>query len=149
MDNRIDLPGYKHFLDPATGDRPDVFVAFLAVEPDDAAAVNGALVDVPNSELPALDARERNYERRRVETDAGPAWTYIGTEGGRARLARGIREGRCVVADQYLERVRAGFARLEGRELERFDATTGPRPGPVRALVVVAHTSARRRHFGA
>jgi gamma-glutamylcyclotransferase (GGCT)/AIG2-like uncharacterized protein YtfP len=139
MENARDIPGYKHFEDPVTGARPDVFVAFVDVEPAPGAEVNGVLVEVDEAALAALDARERNYERRPVETDAGPAWTYVGSAGGRARLARGVREGRCVVADQYLERVRAGFARLGPEALERFEATTSPLPGPVHRLVVVPH----------
>jgi hypothetical protein len=140
MENARDIPGYKHFEDPGTGDRPDVFVAFIDVEPAPEGEVNGALVEVDDGGLAALDMRERNYERRAVETDAGPAWTYVGSADGRARLTRGVRERRCVVADRYLERIRAGFARLGAHELERFEATTGPLPGPVRPLVVIPHT---------
>jgi gamma-glutamylcyclotransferase (GGCT)/AIG2-like uncharacterized protein YtfP len=140
MENARDIRGYKHFEDPRTGERPDVFVAFVDVEPARDGEVNGALVVVEDDALAALDARERNYERRAVETEAGPAWTYVGSTDGRARLTRGVRERRCVVADQYLERIRAGFARLGAHELERFESTTPPPPGPVRPLVVIPHT---------
>jgi gamma-glutamylcyclotransferase (GGCT)/AIG2-like uncharacterized protein YtfP len=139
MDNSVEIPGYKHFEDPVTGERPGLFIAFVDVEPAATGAVNGALVEVADDALAALDARERNYERRRVDTDAGPAWIYVGTADARARLARGRQEGRCAVAGEYLERVRAGFGRLGTGELERFEATTGPLPGPVRRLVVVPH----------
>jgi gamma-glutamylcyclotransferase (GGCT)/AIG2-like uncharacterized protein YtfP len=139
MQNACDIPGYKHFEDPVTGARPDVFVAFVGVEPAPGGEVTGALVEVEDATLAALDARERNCERREVATDAGPAWTYVGSAAGRARLARGVREGRCVVADQYLERVRSGFARLGPGALERFDASTAQLPGPLRRLVVVPH----------
>ncbi len=36
MDNAVALPGYKRYLDPATGAHPDVRVAFLALAPDPA-----------------------------------------------------------------------------------------------------------------
>ena len=62
MDNRVTIPGYKYYLDPA-GARPAVHVAFLDVVPDAGAAVEGRAIEV--EDLVALDARERNY--RRVE----------------------------------------------------------------------------------
>ena len=133
MDNAVDIPGYKHF------ERPAVFVAFLDIDPADGHEVEGAVLEIADAALPALDARERNYARVRVETSAGPAWTYVGSRQGRARLARGVREGRCVVAHQYLDRVRAGFAALGDGAMDRFERSTGPLPGPVMRLVVVPH----------
>src|SRR5829696_1992440 len=84
MDNAVDLPGYKHYEEP-DGARPALMVAFLDVEEADGREVNGAVFEVPD--LGELDRRERNYARTRVETSAGPAWTYAGTPAGRARLA--------------------------------------------------------------
>src|SRR3954452_9313466 len=43
MDNSRDLPGYKYYVDPRTGERPRVFVAFLDLAPDPRARVNGVL----------------------------------------------------------------------------------------------------------
>lgn len=137
MDNSADLPGYKHYEEPGTGARPELMVAFLDVQPAPGGEVNGAVFEA--DDLAALDARERNYERVEVETSAGPAWIYAGTRDGRARLARGVAEGRCVVHRAYLMRVLAGFAALGPGELARFEASTGPLPGPLRDLVLVPH----------
>jgi len=109
MDNRRTLPGYKYFLDAATGERPAVFVAFLDVVPALGEHVDG--VALPSAGLEVLDARERNYRRVRVELDGlGPAWVYAGRGEARARYERAAAAGRAVVSRAYLEGVRAGFA---------------------------------------
>lgn len=140
MDNTADIPGYKHFEEPGTAARPAVWVAFVDLEPAEGREVTGAVADVAEDELAALDRRERNYRRERVMTSAGEAWTYAGSPDGRARLRRAVYEGRCVVADEYLERVRAGYAALAPDGLERFERETGPLPGPVVPLRVVPHS---------
>ncbi len=139
MDNGVDLPGYKHYLAP-DGTRPAVYVAFLDVARRSGAQTNGVVMPVDGDELPELDARERNYERVEVtgELDCpvdGRVWTYAGTAEARERAGRGRKEGGLVVARAYRERVRAGFARIDG--LERFEATTLAAP-PVRELEVVS-----------
>lgn len=137
MDNSVDLPRYKHY-ERGGGVRPDVMVAFLDVEPSADGELNGGLVEA--ADLEALDARERNYDRREVETSEGPAWTYVGSAPGRDRLARGVAEGRCVVQRAYLMRVLSGFAALGGTDaLDRFEQTTAPLPGPLEDLVLVPH----------
>jgi cation transport regulator ChaC len=60
MDNRRTLPGYKYFLDAATGARPAVFVAFLDVVEDPAASVQGVAFPVTAAGLAGGDDRERN-----------------------------------------------------------------------------------------
>lgn len=132
MDNALAVPGYKRYADPATGGHPAVRVAFLDLAPDAAAQVEGVLLDVPAAELPALDARERNYVRTAVELAGGErAWTYLGSPAGRARG----RERPVVVQRVYLDAVRAAYAALEPGALARFDASTDAPPGPVVALV--------------
>lgn len=115
MDNRRTLPGYKYFLDAATGARPPVFVAFLDVVEDPAATVHGIAFPVTPAELEALDDRERNY--RRVEVGAaldaglgGPVWAYTGLAEARERYARAAAAGTAVVPRVYLDGVREGFA---------------------------------------
>jgi hypothetical protein len=112
MDNAVDLPAYKCYL-AADGSRPDVCVAFLDIEPDPHGEVEGLCVDVGERELPALDARERNYERVAVDAD-GAAWAYAGRADSRARYAAAARDGRCVIARPYLESVRSGLAAALG-----------------------------------
>jgi hypothetical protein len=93
MDNAVDLPGYKCYVDP-DGDRPDVKVTFVnIVEADD--SVHGVVID---ADLDALDLRERNYERREVEPGL---WAYVGTAEARARFE----EGPAVVSREYFESV--------------------------------------------
>lgn len=139
MDNAVDLPGYKCFLAP-DGDRPDVCVAFLDVAEDAAGAVDGICVRVLDRALPALDARERNYDRvdvtRAVAGAAeGTIWAYAGRPDARARFAQAVRDGRCVIAREYLDAVRSGFAALLGAAAaERLDAETERSRLPVREL---------------
>jgi hypothetical protein len=145
MDNAVDLPGYKHYEVPGTGERPAVMVAFLDVSPDPTAEVPGVVLEVSDQEVAALDRRERNYARVEVETSAGPAVTFAGRAESRVRVARGLAEERCVVQRAYLEAVRNGFEALEPGGAARFDATTGPLPGLVVDLIRVDHPQ-RLRH---
>lgn len=114
MDNRAAIPGYKCYARPGGDGRPAVVVAFLDIVQDDASVVDGALIDVDDAGLRALDARERNY--RRVDVTAhllhapGVVWAYRGTSAGRARLRAGLDRGRAVVHASYLETVRSGLA---------------------------------------
>jgi hypothetical protein len=127
MDNGVDVPGYKHYLLRSDGSRPSVFVAFLDVLADARAATRGVCVPVAEDQLPALDRRERNYDRVDV-TDGVPAargkvWAYIGTPAGRRRLRRARERGRAVVSRDYLERTRAAFAALGAAALAEFERT--------------------------
>ena len=139
MDNRVDLPGYKHFVTPK-GERPEVMVAFLSVAPQAGATVNGVALPVAADELPGLDARERNYRRVEVTEHVGAGlpgrvWAYAALDAARERLERGRREGRLAIASSYHERVLAGFDALGERA--RFDHLTAPMPAPVIDLEVV------------
>lgn len=104
MDNAVDLPGYKFYVEPS-GRRPAVCVAFLDIVEEAGASVPGALVPVDPARLPLLDRRERNYERRDVSDcfEAGRVWTYTGRPGGRERLRRALDQGTAVVQRAYLE----------------------------------------------
>lgn len=144
MDNGVDLPGYKHYLD-AGGERPAIMVAFLDIAPAKGSRVNGLALPVGVAELAAVDERERNYARLEVGAslrDAAPAgtvWTYVGLPAARERARRGLAEGRLVISRRYWERVRTGFARLGDDALIDFDATTDSLPCPLVDLRVVAH----------
>ncbi len=102
MDNRVAIPGYKVYEDPGTGERPPVVVVFLDLVADPSASVRGALL--PEPDWPSLDRRERQYER----TEVAPGITaYTGRPEGRARAARGRRDGIAVVQAAYYDLVRA------------------------------------------
>ena len=139
MDNSVDLPGYKHYVG-ADGVRPAVMVCYLDIAERPGAVVNGLALAVGSDELPALDARERNYERCEVTGQldvalGGRVWAYSGRRAGRARAERGRRERRLAVASSYHERVMAGFDLLDGRE--RFEELTETLDAPLAELTVV------------
>ncbi len=142
MDNSVDLPGYKHFLDARTGARPDVRVAFLDLEEAASgdAEVGGVARWVEQHELPALDARERNYRRIEVGEHLDrelppPVFTYVGLPEARART----RAKPVVVARDYLDAVRAGFAAWGEEALTAFESSTAAPPGPVLDLRLIPH----------
>lgn len=124
-DNEHAIPGYKRYLLRADGSAPRVFVAFLDVVEDPDCAVNGLVAAVDAEQLAALDRRERNYERIDVTAaidhpPAGRVWTYAGSAEGRARLETGLREGRVVVARDYLEAAHEAFRALGDEHHRRF-----------------------------
>ena len=117
-DNVRHIPGYKKYLSRADGSRPDIYVAFVDIEPDPQSAVRGVVRPLAEGELEVLDARERNYDRIDVTdliaTDFdGPVWTYRGSPEGRERLRLGRREGRAVISKDYLAKVRLGLEAIE------------------------------------
>jgi gamma-glutamylcyclotransferase (GGCT)/AIG2-like uncharacterized protein YtfP len=124
MDNRRTIPGYKYYVDPETGDRPEVYVAFLAIWPEPGASVDGVLLEVDDAGLAALDRRERNYDRRDVSAyvDAdGPVYAYVGSAAGRERFEAGRAAGTAVVAREYLAIVPGPPPGLPVRSLLRRD----------------------------
>ncbi len=140
MDNSVDLPGYKHYRS-AGGARPAVMVAFLDVTPAPDTQCNGIAVPVHTTELPGLDARERNYERIEVtgELDRdldGCVWIYRGLAEARERARRGAAEGRLVVARSYRDGVLEAFGRLGQQAL--FEASTADCPRVVDLDVIHA-----------
>jgi len=130
MDNRIDIPGYKYYVDPISGDRPRVHVAFLDVEPGHDDQVNGVCLPVTSDQLKELDRREQQYDRIDVGAHfpmlAGPVWMYIGSDQGRRRRRAGDRNGTTVVSREYWERVRHGFDMLGDGERLAYEASTSP-----------------------
>ena len=107
MDNRVTIPGYKFYVDPDTGERPPVYVTYLAIAPQPGGTVTGAAFAVDAAALAALDRRERNYNRcevtRLVDADlSGRVWAYVGSAAGRARCAEARAAGAAVVAAEYL-----------------------------------------------
>jgi len=143
MDNVVDVPGYKHYRLRADATRPAVCVAFLDLAADPDAVTDGACVPVTAAQLPALDRRERNYERvdvtAAVEPRRGTVWAYVGTSEGRDRLARARAAGHAVVSDDYVQRTRAAFAALGADALAAFERTAAVGDLPVWELERVDH----------
>jgi hypothetical protein len=109
MDNSVDLPGYKYYVDP-DGRRPDVKITFVNLAEGDG-AVDGVVFEADPA---VLDARERNYERHEVEPGL---WVYIGTDDARSRFAAGP----AVVSREYLEVVRSAFPAIEPPDVPVWD----------------------------
>jgi hypothetical protein len=137
MDNRRDLPGYKHYTD-ALGRRPAVFVCFLDIEVDPRRSVNGLCLPVDGPRLAALDQRERNYERVDVSAsvDAGGAgvWAYVGRRDARLRMRWAVAARRAVIDADYLDTVAGGFQALGAAEYEASAPSLAPGRLPVMAL---------------
>ncbi len=121
MDNTIDLPGYKSYRLRSDGSRPAVFVAFADIEPDEAGVVTGVCMPVDRDDLPALDDRERNYDRidvtAAIDDPPGRVWAYRGSDAGRARLREAQSTGCAVVSRDYLDGVLAAIARIAPDDL--------------------------------
>jgi hypothetical protein len=142
MDNSRDLPGYKYYVDAATGQRPPVYVTFVDLAPDPDCAVNGVVFPVDEEALAALDRRERNYERREVTgrlsaAPNGSVWSYFGRADARERYEHGRSTHAAVVSRAYLAGVREGFVQLGGEEPRRFASSTDDPGVPVRDLMRV------------
>jgi len=139
MNNRVDLPRYKYYLDER-GNRPGVYVAFLDVKAARGESVNGVCTPVTEQELAALDERERNYRRRDVTAlcdvpgAASRVWTYVGSPGGRRRLTSARAAGRAVVDRGYLEGVASAFKGLGAAEYAACAPSLDPDGLPVVAL---------------
>jgi hypothetical protein len=139
MDNARLLSGYKAYLEPGSGERPAVFVAFLDLRPEPGTTVNGVLFPAGTEELRALDRRERNYRRVEVTeavrpAPSGRAWTYVGSAAGCRRLEAGLAAGTAVVSRAYRDEVERGFRTLGEAEWQRYAESTDPPPCPVREL---------------
>ena len=147
MDNAVDVPGYKHYRLRADGSRPEVFVAFLDLFDDPAAATHGVCVAVDDAQLAAIDHRERNYERVDV-TDAvmparGTVWAYVGSA-ERARPAGPRPRGRDRRDQPRLPRAHAGNVRRARRRRPRRlrGQRRGRRPAGARSRAVRELTAA-------
>ena len=54
MDNRRTIPGYKFYVDPETGARPEIYVAFVCIWREPGASVEGVLFEVDDDGLAAI-----------------------------------------------------------------------------------------------
>jgi gamma-glutamylcyclotransferase (GGCT)/AIG2-like uncharacterized protein YtfP len=134
MDNTRDLPGYKYYVDPETGERPAIYVVYLDLAPEPAASVKGVVFPVDATALEALDLRERNYERHEIAIDPAPAgriWAYFGSADARDRFERGKVSGTAVVDRAYYERVKGPASEpppVPIRTLTRIDTPLAKAP---------------------
>lgn len=123
MDNALTLPGYKYYLDPATGARPPVHVAFLNIEAAGAdAEVAGILFEADAATLRILDRRERNYDRVDITGSisatvagmvAGTVWSYVGHAQAAARYRQGLARRALVIEEGYRDAIARAFAHAQ------------------------------------
>jgi hypothetical protein len=133
MDNWDAANDHKYFVEPSTGERPHLRVAYLDVEPSEGSAVNGLAIPVDAARLAVLDAREVNYSRidvtRAFEPPIPqPVFTYVGTEAARERCRRGTADGNVFASRDYVVAVRRAFELLAPDALAEFERTTEPLP---------------------
>ena len=81
MENAAPLNDHAYYVDPATGERLDICVVALNIQPGDG-IVNGVAVPVGTAELPAFDRRELHYDRIDVSDSFSPrldlpVWSYV------------------------------------------------------------------------
>ncbi len=129
MDNRIDLPGYKYYIDRQTGNRPEGFVTFLNIRPHHGRTIIGILFRVSDEELENLDRRERNYQRidvtYRINTPIqGKAWVYIGLDEAKKRYHEGLKQHNAMIARNYFDSVHNAYVLLGKEALSNYAATT-------------------------
>jgi hypothetical protein len=139
MNNWEEAPSRKHFVDPETRQPPRVRVAFLDIEEEAGAAVNGLAIPVDTERLAALDLRERRYTRRDVSAEFDSAlphtlYAFLGREDARERTRPDYSDEPIVVSEEYLERVRRAFDDLGSDARAEFDRTTEPLRFPTRPL---------------
>jgi hypothetical protein len=138
MSNREPVNDHKHYVDPDTRERPDVVVVTLSLDPG-TDEVQGVAIPVTHDELRHFDRRELRYDRvalegfRGAELDA-PLWTYTAHAKARADLAAALRDGRAVLSDEYVRRVRRAFARRGDAVLAAYLASTDEPALPRRRL---------------
>jgi len=114
MDNQVDLPGYKYYIDPKTQIRPDVSVTFLNVYLQPESSIDGLLFQVSPNELKHVDRRERNYSRIDVSDKVniavdGKVWLYCGLPKSVERHEKAYKENKAVIAKNYSELVFDAF----------------------------------------
>jgi hypothetical protein len=149
MDNWEGGEAVKHFVDPVSGERPRIRVAYLDIYEDAGCSVNGLALPVDRELLEALDAREVNYERVELTAAFEPAgvpgslpgsprvFAYVGVEAARERCRQGAEDGDVFVSGDYVAGVRRAFAGLAPGALAEFDRTTDPLPFPERELKMI------------
>lgn len=157
-DNRLDLPGYKMYLDPVTGERPEVFVTFLnlrrvapsGVGPQGNGSeqrVNGVAFRVTPKELQKIRDRERNYRLTEVTESwraeergrelPGRLLTSLGKPEALARFHEGWATQRAVIRTSYRQIVHEAFRQRSEAWWSQYRATTDSPAVPERELVRV------------
>ena len=138
MNNWEANEGEKHFVDPDSGAKPRIRVAYLDIEECEGATVNGLAIPVDATRLAELDVREINYMRIDVSASFRPAlprvFAFRGTDAARERCRVEAPDDRIHVSRDYVDRIRAAFAALGPEHLAEYERTTAPLRFPQRDL---------------
>lgn len=129
----------KHFVDPGSGLKPRIRVAYLDIEERAGSTVNGLAIPADAGRLAELDRREVNYSRIDVTAAFRPGiahrvFAYVGTDAARERGREEAPDAPVHVSRQYVSRIRRAFAALGPDDLAEFERTTAPLPFPERDL---------------
>ncbi|MDJ0536965.1 MAG: gamma-glutamylcyclotransferase family protein [Xenococcaceae cyanobacterium MO_207.B15] len=129
MDNRMDLPDYKYYIDAKTGNRPEGFVTFLNIRPYKTKTITGILFRVSHEELDNLDRRERNYQRidvtHQINTPIrGKAWVYQGLDQAEQRYQKGLEQNNAMIAQDYFDSVHNAYFLLGKKAFSHYAETT-------------------------
>lgn len=140
-DNRAPLNDHKHYVHGHSGERPDLCVVTLNVEPGDG-RVNGIALPVEEHALPYFDRRELHYTR--IEVSAAfserlglPVWTYVANRLALDDFAAAHARGRAFVRRGYIERVEAVFRAMGEEAWAAYRASTDPPESPLLDLLQV------------
>lgn len=142
VDNRAATTDHKHYIEPETGERPEVVVVTLNLEPDEAIAVNGIAVPVDDEMLALFDRREHFLHR--IEVGASftprqelPVWAYTANDSSRELYRSARAQGRAVIRRSYYERVLRTFRDLGPKPWADFERSTSPPEVPIADLEIV------------
>ncbi|WP_019504636.1 gamma-glutamylcyclotransferase family protein [Pleurocapsa sp. PCC 7319] len=129
MDNRLDLPNYKYYIEEQTGNRFNGFVTFLNIRFDQDKTIIGILFRVSEPELENLDQRERNYQRIDIthlinRAIQGKAWVYLGLEQAKNRYHEGLQKNCTAISQEYFDLVNDAYYSLGNCAFSNYLATT-------------------------
>lgn len=143
MNNQLNLPDYKYYVDARSGQRFDGFVAFLNIYPSENSQILGILFEINDQEIQQLDLRERNYHRLAISEffsdtwnlpTSCPIWVYGGLDAAVQRYHQGMATGKIAIAQPYADAVAAAYATQGPAALAHYQATTDPPAIPILPL---------------
>lgn len=142
MNNTIDIPNYKYYVNKVTDERPEVYVAFLNIINNPYDTIGGVLFPVSQSDLELLDKRERNYHRidvsEKIQKEInGTVWTYIGLPKSEKNFLHGLRKNSVVISREYYRIVYDGYNSWGQEALADYLNTTDKPDIPLSELKLV------------
>ncbi|MEM9217400.1 MAG: gamma-glutamylcyclotransferase family protein [Cyanobacteria bacterium P01_F01_bin.150] len=136
MDNRINLPGYKFYVEKHSGNRPQGVVTFLNIRPCSGKTITGIVFDVSEQELQRLDLRERNYRKVDVSDmidspTSRSIYAYVGRKESDQRYQQGLEQKSAIISRDYYDLVYGAYKALGAEALADYMDTTDPPQIPI------------------